>query len=614
LATSRIDTSRHVTSLDRAFIWRQLGWATLTGLIALVAAVIALGITPDSLSMRWQSGTADDQTLHYMVSTVAGDSPFFLPNDRMGFPSTQNLFFAPQYDPISAVVLTVFGFLLKDGVTALNVYQVLSFFTVGFTSYLFFRALRVRTAVAVAFGLVLALAPFHFQRVGFGHAFVSNYWAVPLVGILLLMIAGPSTNPMTPWIDTAPTKRSRLLRRLVPIVVLTLLVSLSLSYYFVFAAILMGGVLIAVAVRSLLAGEGWKPLLWPAVTTGLLVVFVGVQLAILSLDFNDRYQNYFAGRTAAQSELHGGRITTLLLPWAGSLLPLFGRWGREYNLQTTVSIYAEPPGTPFLAAGAMVLMIAFIVIRLLAAPPVQSRYHLGRFLDDPRARLMAASFFWGLLFYAVAAFGVIFAFVISPELRAWVRMGIFLIVFALGFLAVLVDTVLTRRLVRALALTAVLAIVLVDQLWGVRTAVDLQPTPDTAIRAYVADAEQALDPDCGVVQLPLKGFPETGPIGAMPDYNEALPYILATDNTLRWSYGAVRGSKSGDFWEGIETPGDFAAAVRESGACAIQVDQLAYVDVPDGWRAFVDSVADAADPTLRSTDEGERFLLFEVSR
>ena len=600
--------------MNRAFIWRQLGWAALTGLISLVVAVIVLGITPDAISMRWQSGTADDQTLHYMVSTAAGDSPFFMPNDRMGFPSTQNLFFAPQYDPISAVVLTVFGFFVKDGVTALNLYQVLSFFTVGFASYLFFRALRVSTAVAVVFGLVLALAPFHFQRVGFGHAFVSNYWAVPLVGILLLMIAGPSTNPMTSWIDGARTSRRRLLRRSVPIVALTLLVSLSLSYYFVFAAILMGGVLIAVAVRSLLAGEGFKPLLWPAVTTGLLVVFVGLQLAILSLDFNDRYENYFAGRTAAQSEFHGGRITTLLLPWAGSLLPFLGRWGREYNLQTSVSIYAEPPGTPFLAAGAMVLIIAFIVIRLIAAPPVHARSRWGAFLDDPRARLMAASFFWGLLFYAVAAFGVIFAFVISPELRAWVRMSIFLIVFALGFLAVLVDSVLTKRLARVLALTVVLAIVLVDQLLGVRTTVDLQPTSDTAIRGYVADAERALDSGCGVVQLPLKGFPETGPIGAMPDYNEALPYILATDNTLRWSYGAVRGSKSGDFWEGIETPEDFEAAVEDSSACAIQVDQLAYVDNPDGWRALVSSVADAADPALKSADEGERFLLFVVSR
>jgi hypothetical protein len=98
----------------------------------------------------------------------------------------------------------------------------------------------------------------------------------------------------------------------------------------------------------------------------------------------------------------------------------------------------------------------------------------------------------------------------------------------------------------------------------------------------------------------------------MSDYNQSLPYTLSTDNSLRWSYGSVVGTKAGDYWENVTTPAEFEAKIVDSGACAIEVDLAAYPDDQAAWRDLVGTVADPDDPAIVSTDDENRYLLFTV--
>lgn len=597
--------------------WRRFGiqllWAFGVGIVSTLLGAYALRITPASLSERWLSGVADDNTLHYLVATTAVDSPFFVPNSHMGFPNTLTMFFAPQYDPISAVVLTLFGAVFHNGILVLNLYQLLGFLSVGAASSLLFSTLRVRRGIGTFCALVLALAPYHLQRVSFGHAFVANYWAIPVVVVLLLMVAGPKTNPFERWVVSASTVGMRRARRWIPILLLTLAVSLSLSYYYVFAAILMGGILLGSVVRSRAAREGWKPLLWPAVTIAALAVFIVVQLAILSLDFGDRYMRYFAGRTPELSEMQAGRITSLLLPWGSTGFSPLASLSNKYNSQTSVSIFAEPPGTPIVAVIGMVLIVVFLLARLIMGRRPIGPGRIAAVIDDERAGVVTGGFIWGLLFYTVAGLGIVFAYLVSPELRAWVRISILLIALAMVMLALWMNALLTFWPVRWSIVAVLTVVAFVDQIAGARAGINLQPSADTEYRAFIASAEDVLPAGCGVAQLPAKAFPESGPIGAMPDYNEALPYILSTKNTLDWSYGAVKGTHSGDFWAKATTPTKFAAAVKKSGACAVLVDHLAFTKHPNRWKAFVKLVGDAADPLVQSHDGDNRYTLFKVT-
>jgi len=182
---------------------------------------------------------------------------------------------------------------------------------------------------------------------------------------------------------------------------------------------------------------------------------------------------------------------------------------------------------------------------------------------------------------------------------------------ALGVAAMAFEALVRRTAVRAVVLALVAVVAVVDQLGGVDAALPIDAVPDTALREFAADVDDALPADCGIVQLPLKDFPETGAIGAMGDYDESLPYIYSSRDDLRWSYGAVVGTLGAEGWNDATTPAAFRNEVDDSGACAVLVDTAAYTEDVGGWRAFVDAVADADEPALDSTDGRYELFLLE---
>lgn len=567
---------------------RQFGFAALTGAIAVGVAWLALGLTFETMSMRWASGATGDQMLHYIVSASAIDHSLFVPNARLGFPANQNLFFAPMYDPASAVALSAGSLVVSDPILLLNTYQLGGFFVTGAAGYLMFRALRVRELTAIVFGTVFALVPFHFERVELGHAFVANYWGVAVLVVLVLLAGGDGADPVSGWADASTSAKGPIVRRLVAILGMTFVLSLTNSYYYVFAAIILACVIGVRAVVLLVAGRGVRSLLWPAVALTSLVAFVGIQLAILSLNFGDRYQKYFSGRLPLESEQHSGKITTLLLPWPGSGIPGVSSRVEAYAQQTSVSPYAEPTGMAVVAIIGIVLLVLWALGRYVVPSPSPAGRAAAAVLTDPRLSVLALAFWIGLLFYVVGGLGYLFAVLVTPEIRSWVRLSIVLATIGLAFLAVLIDTIARRTVVLLVALGVVALIAAVDQVGGVPRAIDLQPTSDADLRALVAQADVELPADCGIAQLPVKGFPESGAILGLGDYDLGLPYVVGGDSTLRWSYGAVSGTRSGDFWKDVDDPQSFAEAVNASGACAVYVDRAAFEDDRE-WQAYVDA-------------------------
>ncbi|QWT25019.1 hypothetical protein KPL76_06640 [Subtercola sp. PAMC28395] len=602
----------------RRFVGMEILLSIVSGVVSLVLGMFALRIGPRELAERWGTG-GSDQVLHYGIFSAARDAFPFLPNTHLGFPLAQNLFFAPLFDIWSALFVWVIGPVVPNGIWALNVYNVSSFFAVGVTSYLFFRALRVRRPVAVVFGVIFAIVPYHFLQLAMGHPFLSNYWALPLAGIVVLMAAGERTNPFAAWIARAPDRRHRLTRRLVPIVVLGAAVAWTQSYYFVFAALIVGSVWGVCAITALVQGRGWRSLVWPTVTTGILFVFIALQLAFLAQDFGDRYAKYFGARTFADSELYGGKWMDLILPSSQSGIGLFAQLGKSYRESSPLLPSSESAATAIVAIAAIVLTMLVLLVRIVWRPsgPTGNAAPGGRlasFLLDERVGVLVVAFVTALMFFMVSGLGTTLAFFVSGEIRSWSRMSIVVSMLALGVLAIFVDSLARRRWILAVVLVAVGAVALVDQTRLINFTLPLQAVSDSSLESFTASAERLLPDGCGVAMLPLKGFPETGPIGAMGDYDEMLPYVYATSDDLRWSYGAVQGTKDADFWASVTTPAQFGTAVAESGACAVMVDTYAYQGNPDGWKEWVSAAgADPSSPTITSTDPQQRYLLFQRS-
>ncbi|MWV50584.1 hypothetical protein GRS96_15025 [Rathayibacter sp. VKM Ac-2803] len=594
--------------------WRFLGieaaLALAAGLLSALLAVLAWRVSPADLGLRWATGGAD-QILHYSIFTSASQVFPFLPNDELGFPASQNLFFAPLFDPWSAVLVSALALVLPDGVWALNVYNLLAFVGTAFTAFLFFRGLRLHRSTSFVVAVVFAVLPYHFVQLALGHPFLANYWAVPLLGLLVLVVAGGRADPFGEWIEAGAGRRMRLARRLVPILALCWATAFTQSYYFVFAALVVGAVwfvrvIVAAATRS------WRSMLWPTVTVGVLLASIGAQLAILSLDLGERYAKYFAGRTPQESEFYGGKIMDLLLPARSSGFAPLASLAQDYADTTGILQTSESASTAVVVSIAYVVIVVVVLARLLA-PRLRTRggeEATPALLSDERVGAMSGAFVVALLFFTTAGLGALLAYYASPEIRAWSRFSIVLSLFALGVAAIALESLVRKRVVRIVVLALVAAVALVDQLGGVSAALPLGPAPDTALREFSAEVDDTLPEDCGIVQLPLKDFPETGAIGAMGDYDESLPYIYSSRDDLRWSYGAVVGTRGADEWNDATTPAVFGDEVQESGACAVLVDLSAYTEDVGGWQPLVDEVSDADAPALDSEDG--RYELFLV--
>ncbi|UFS57752.1 hypothetical protein [Subtercola endophyticus] len=600
--------------------WRKAGIEALIalgcGVVALLIALYVLKINPSQLGERWGSG-GNDQVLHYDIFSSALNTFPFLPNHNLGFPNAQNLFFAPLFDPWSALFVLIFSPVLPSGIWALNVYSLVGFIGTGFTAYFFFRALRVRRAIAIFFAIVFATVPYHFVQLLYGHPFLANYWAVPLIGILVLMVAGDTTNPFAGWVSRSRSVAQRRWRVWLPIVVITLLVALTQSYYFIFAAIVVGGTWAVKAVLELVRSrsrrEFVRTMLWPTVTTGMLVVFIGAQLAVLSLNWGDRYAKYFGARLPLESELYGGKIMNLLLPAPSTGFAKLAQWAQIYQSQSPTSPSSENPSTAIVTGLAFAIVLVVIVVRLLRGSVVTGLRKptvVTRFIDDDRIGALVVAFVVAFLFFLVAGLGALLAWAVSPEIRTWSRMSIVLSLLALGVLAVLIDMITKKVWLRIVILVVLGLVAVVDQIVGPRKAFDIQITDDSDLKSFVSQIEGAVPENCGIVQLPLKGFPETGNLGQMGDYDEGLFYDFAGDSSLRWSYGSVVGTNANSFWSDDDAPAAFAADVKASGACAILVDTYAFTESPGYWQAFVGSVADPNAPTLVSGDKDRRYELF----
>ncbi|RFA22628.1 hypothetical protein [Subtercola boreus] len=591
------------------FVVGELLAAMLTAVFSLGVALAALRVSPTSLGLRWKTGGAD-QVLHYEIFASAEHTFPFLPNDRLGFPEAQNLFFAPLFDLWSAVVVWGTAAVVPDGFWALNLYNLGSFLSVGLTSYVFFRALKLRRITAVVFGVLFATVPFHFAQLTMGHPFLSNYWAVPLIGILALMTAGEPTDPFAGWVGRASSARLRLARRLVPIVVLAPAVAFTQSYYFVFAVLIVGGVWVVRVIAAGLRRDRVRELAWPTVTMGALVVLVGAELAVLSLNLGDRYEKYFGSRSFAESEAYGGKMIDLLLPSRLSGIAPLAHRAEFYQATTGILRTSESAFTAVVAAVAIVLCFSLLLVRLTGAS--------NSVLSDPRIGVLLAGFLIAFLFFITSGLGTVLAFFVSPEIRGWSRMSIVVSMFALGVLATVLERLLRRRRLFLGALLTISAVAILDQVPRVASVVPIDAVTDVALRQFTSNLEAHAAADCGIVVLPLKGFPETGPIGGMGDYDEALPYIAGgSGGDLRWSYGAVDGTHSGDFWQGVSTPTEFASALGGTDACSIVVDTAAYAPGPPGaaapapWQPWIEAAGQDPDhPSLTSDD---RYLVFDLS-
>lgn len=484
---------------------------------------------------------------------------WYFSTQNLGAPFGQNLHDFPAVADNLHLLLLWFGIkLFRNEFLVFNLYFLGAYVLSSVFGYIGSRVLRIAPPAAVLIGVAYAFI----NQQGPGHLYLSAYWAVPLwVAFLirelshdsLILIFPNSCRPrsLAQWACTP--------RALLITLISLLAATTGLYYAFFFLAL-------AFFVSIIKKASQKNPFQWlPAAWAFIVGVFVlAVQYFPIWL-YQQRSPNNLAivGRTVAAVEFYSLKLVNLILPVYGHRLHFFAHLRDRSNPVYLIGENADAIG--LLASIGFIALLVISVYRIIQ-PKIDTTSALASF--SLIAILISMT---GGLAQLMAVFGF-------TELRVWSRISVVLAFPALIFIVELIH----RKIEHLGSLIIGITLTLI----GVTSILDTNPTdPSVKLRPFAAQAwesdrelvhniEEKFGKDAQIFQLPIAPFPEYGSIVNMVDYSHLRGYMHS--NTLRWSYGAVKGRNS-DWMLSLPTnPNELIEALRTKHFKAIWLNTLGY--------------------------------------
>jgi phosphoglycerol transferase len=554
-------------------------------LVTLACAGWALQLWRADLSVPLRYAAVDDAKFYLaLVKGIIGHG-WFQTNPSLGAPFGQQLYDFPQgADNLNFLLIKFFALFSSSPAVVANLFFLSTFALCSFTCYLVLRQLGAARPSSLLGAVLFAVLPYHFFR-GESHLLLSAYYAVPLSAYLFFSLLG-NRDLFERRRAGGPRPLSWLSGRSLFTLALCVVIGSDSLYYATLAEVL----LVAATLVALVLRRPGRQVLTGAVLVAAIAATVAANLAP-SLVYQLRHgPNHQLTRSALQDEAHGLKLTNLVLPTPDSRIPPLAHLAAQYDNAVAPS-YCEACYASLGTIGTG----GFLWLALCA---------LGTLLG-------AAGWFGSRRLFRHAAFGVVVAlavasiggvsslleFFVTPNIRGWNRISVFIAFFSLLAVALVLDRALGwvrgRRAGSALVPVAVGALLV----FGVfdETSSSFVPSYAANAREYRSDdtfvkAIQARLPrGAGVFQLPYVPFPEGYPLtatsGNVPSFNSS--YELARgylhSDTLHWSYGAMKG-RAGD-WSAQLAAKPLAlvlASAAAAGFAGIWVDPQGYPQ--DGGR------------------------------
>lgn len=409
---------------------------------------------------------------------------------------------------------------------------------IALTTSLALRGLGFSRGVTLVGAVLFSTSPIHFV-LGPTQVLLGLYIGIPLSGYLVLAVLGE--KPLfTRRERVSPQWRAWLSRRSIATIAMALLIGCLGLDYAEFTCLVLGiSALLVFAVRRRLAGLGAAALVILAIAAPVL----GSAIPDIAYRAAHGTDLVAAQRRPVETLTYGLPPIQLVMPQLDDRIAPLG----ELTTRVDSDLDRGFPGAPFdlgpqvslgLFSAIGLIWILWIAIKGLIAGP--------RF-KNPLANQAGAAALITILLAMGSGASVLFAYLISPQLRVWARIAILIGFFAVVGLALLLERARLAIGTRTAAKwwsAVVLTLVLVG---GV-----LEGTTDRFIPNYqefsdvwradarfVAHVQHFLPPNSMVLELPYVAFPEALFPTGMTSYEPLLPYLHST--TLRWSAGTVKG-------------------------------------------------------------------------
>ena len=550
--------------LARRSPWlRELVWILATALVATLVTIVDLKLWRMSASVPI-SGALNDTSFFLATVKDVVEHGWFWNNPDLAAPFGQsNLDFAASFgDTGHYVIIRALGVVLGDPVVVFNAFYLLCFPLAAVTAYVVLRDLGSARLPALVAGVLFAFLPYHLFRHQ-NHLFLAAYYAVPFGVWLVIALAEGRT-----LLDRADRRRTAMT------LAACVVVASASNYYAVFT-------MLALVLVVPLAALAWRSRAM-AIQGALVLAAVGLVFAALHAPpvihaAKEGRNSAVAVRSAGESEAFGLKLAHMVIPRPEHRVGLLARRGESYREQTPLRAEDFSPSLGVVATAGL----AFALLALLLTGLGDRGQSLRRRRLSLAGTLALACFLVG----TVGGIGALIAFELSPQVRAWNRISLFIAFAALLAVALALTALGERLRARGRPAWVAGAIVAAVGVLGILDQTSPRDAPGYQVHipawradaAFVQGMEDRLPDGTRVLQLPYVPFPESGPVNGMLDYDLLKGYLHS--ERLRWSYGATRGRPEDwlDDARDLE-PGALAAAATTAGFGAIYVDRAGYAD------------------------------------
>ena len=355
------------------------------------------------------------------------------------------------------------------------------------------------------------------------------------------------------------------------------------------------------ALMGFLSGRDRRVLGAGALCVATVVVCLALNLAPAVYAWSTEGKPLFASnKVPAEAEMYGLKIRQLISPVAEHRFPPFRAWTRREaaagfpsETENMLSRLGLVPSVGFIALLATLL--------LTNGSTRQVRSHLR-----PAAALTVS----GVLLATIGGFGSVFNLFVTPDIRGYNRISVFIAYFSLVAVAVCLDAAWRRRRGAGIVLSAS---VLVVGVWDQTQALAFSDHAKTenqreyrSLEAFVAQIEKTLPRGSMVLQLPFVIYLKEDMRARMHPYDPFKPYVVS--HHVRWSYPALSNPQLQ--WQQAAArlaPLQLVPFVAARGFAAIVVDRFGY---DDGGTEITNALGSV--PGTTKLAESERYTAYDI--
>jgi hypothetical protein len=506
-----------------------------------------------------------DALLYSVATKGAIEEGWWLHNDFLGAPAGLKYEAYPAIENFHFLLIKLISIFTSDYALTLNLFYLLTFPLTTIASLYFFKHFKFSFGAALLGSLLYAFLPYHFFRSY--HLFLAAYYVLPLMILVILWVC--FGEPFLVHIREKgkwPKFELRSHKAIFSLLVCVIIGSCGIYYPF-FSCFL----LLVAGVTAWVHRKNTSVLLAAAILIGFVCATVLINHLPLVIYQHTHGDSALGLRSVADAEIMGLKITQLLLPIGGHRLPSLHALKYRYNLGPLVN-ENDTASLGIVGSIGFLILIGRLFYRRASFPILN---HLS---------LLNGS---ALLLATVGGFGSLFALLISPQIRAYNRISVFMGFFSISAVVQILDAVYKTVKSRGVQLCSFLIIgliIVVGVLDQTTTTFFFVPEYEKIKNEYQSDAdfinriETSLPARSMVFQLPYVSFPESPVRHKMVDHESFKAYLHS--KSLRWSYGAIVGEKD-DLWQQSVTaePVDqFVKEIYGAGFRGIYLNRDGYAD------------------------------------